>query len=385
MFKVLATLSCLAACCLTTLAQSGAPAPAPAATATAAGSPSAAQPDEPAPTPTPTPVPARSEVFRIQDRNALIDYKPDVNVIRRMVDALVINVTGQALVGAAWGSLVKANDVVGIKVCANGAPLFSTHYPVVNAICEGLIQAGVPAQNIVVFDREEELLKAAGYRVKGGGYRLMWTEGSYDPAAVVSSPVSGRLIYGDLLFSGRKPSSFNAEPAAQDKHGPSADGFSNESHISRILTKVVTKVINVPVMADHTGCGLSGALFNMTIQNVDNWRRLVQPPVRGDPEIPELYANPQIGGKVVLNIMDALVAEYAGAPIGDLNYAVQYGTLLASRDPVAIDSVALRQIDVWRKQAKMDPASKDARYVETAFRYGLGNADFSRIDIREIR
>ena len=81
----------------------------------------------------------------------------------------------------------------------------------------------------------------------------------------------------------------------------------------------------------------------MTIQNLDNWRRLVQDPVNGDPSIPEAYADPRIGDKVVFQIMDGLIALYAGAPFGDANYAIHYGTLYASKDPVAMDAVALRK------------------------------------------
>ena len=33
---------------------------------------------------------------------------------------------------------------------------------------------GVPPQNIVVWDREERLLKEAGFRTKNAGYRLMF-------------------------------------------------------------------------------------------------------------------------------------------------------------------------------------------------------------------
>ena len=70
-----------------------------------------------------------------------------------MVDDLVMATTGEQTVASAWGSLVKPSDVVGIKVCANGAPLFSTHPAVVNAIVAGLADAGVPRQNIVVWER----------------------------------------------------------------------------------------------------------------------------------------------------------------------------------------------------------------------------------------
>jgi hypothetical protein len=155
--------------------------------------------------------------------------------------------------------------------------------------------------------------------------------------------------------------------------------------LSNVLTRVVTKVINVPVLSDNYYCGLSGALFNMTIQNLDNWRRLIQDPISGDPSIPEAYADPRIGDKVVFQVMDGLIALYAGAPFGDANYAVHYGTLYASKDPVAMDAVALQQIDQWRIRAQMEPAAKGAKYLQTALTYGLGNADLNKIEVVDVR
>ena len=157
----------------------------------------------------------------------------------------------------------------------------------------------------------------------------------------------------------------------EKKRPRNMDNLSDESHLSNVLTHAVTKVINVPVLSDHFLCGLSGALFNMTIQNLDNWRRLIQDPVNGDPSIPEAYADPRVGDKVVLHIMDGLIALYAGAPMGDANYAIHYGTLYASKDPVALDAIALRMIDQWRIEAQMEPASKIAKYLPTAFTYWL--------------
>jgi len=364
------------------------PEPTQDSTAPAAASPDAA-PQGPADV-EPTPIPARSYVYRTQNSEAIADYEADSAVVRRMVDDLVMAATGQSTVSSAWGSLVKPSDVVGIKVCANGAPLFSSHPAVVNAIASGLATAGVPAQNIVVWDREERLLKAAGFRSKNAGYRLMWSEGNYDPKAVITSAVLGKLIYGDLLFTAKAPDTlrgeFRAEPVVPDKKRVgSIDNLSDESHLSSVLTRVVTKVINVPVLSDNAYCGLSGALFNMTIQNLDNWRRLVQAPINGDPSIPEAYADPRIGDKVVFQVMDGLIALYAGGPLGDANYAIHFGTLYASKDPVAMDAVALRRIDEWRLGAQMEPASKTSRYLQTAFSYGLGNADLSKIEVVDVR
>jgi uncharacterized protein (DUF362 family) len=334
------------------------------------------------------PVPARSIVYRAENLHAIKDYDANPEVVRRMVDQLVLAVSGQTTVGAAWASLVKATDVVGIKVCANGAPLFSTHPAVVDAIEAGLIGAGVPPQNIVVWDREEKLLKLAGFKGRSGGYRLMWSEKNYDLKEFVTSPISGKLIYGDMLFVSKLPEIIKEEQAAPEKDKKKrfvADNLSDESHISNVLTHVVTKVINVPVLSDHMFCGLSGALFNMTVQNLDNWRRLVQAPISGDPSIPEAYADPRIGEKVVLTIMDGLVALYAGGPVGDANYAIHHGALYASKDPVALDAIALKRLDQWRVEAQMEPASKTAKYLKTALAYGLGNADLSKIEVVDVR
>ena len=336
----------------------------------------------------PRPLPARSIVYRTENSHAIGDYEVNPEIVRRMVDELVLVVTGQPNVASAWGSLVKSTDVVGIKVCANGAPLFSTHPAVVDAIEAGLMDAGVPPQNIVVWDREEKLLKLAGFRARSNGYRLMWSEKNYDLKVFVTSPVSGRLIYGDMLFVSKAPDVLREARPTPDKDKKKRfvlDNLSDQSHVSNVLTHVVTKVINVPVLSDHFFCGLSGALFNMTIQNLDNWRRLVQAPINGDPSIPEAYADPRIGEKVVLNIMDGLIALYAGAPIGDANYAIHHGTLYASKDPVALDAVALKKLDQWRTEAQMEPASKTAKYLKTAVDYRLGNADLNKIEVVDVR
>ncbi len=344
------------------------------------------EPASPPPAAEPTPLPARSVVYRTESLDAIYDYKVNAPEVRRMVNELVTNVTGEPTVATAWASLVKPSDVVGIKVWANGAPLFSTHLEVVQTIVDGLRQAGVPPENIIVWDRDAKRLKRAGFQIRKGGYRVMWNEDNYDPQIALTSPVTGRLIYGDLLFIGKPRVNLKAELDGDGKNKRFSEAnMSNESHLSAVLSKVVTKVINVPVLSDNVYCGLSGALYNMTVQNVDNWRRLIQEPACGDPVIPEMYADPRVSEKVVLHIMDGLVALYAGAPFGDANYAVQFGTVYASKDPVALDAVAAKQLDGWRAQVKMDPASKIAKYIQTASQYQIGNSDLAKIDIRDLR
>jgi uncharacterized protein (DUF362 family) len=333
-------------------------------------------------------VPARSTVFRARSGASINEYEVNGPVVKRMVDDLVMAVTGQPTVGFAWATLVQATDVVGIKVSASGAPLFSTRPAVVDAIVEGLREAGVPPRNIIVWDRARDDLRAAGFFSQAGGYQVAWSEKNYDPQAKLTAATIGKLIFGDLLFVGRKAPDLRSEleAAPADKKKLSGEvNLSNLSHVSRVLTERVTKVINVPVLADNIFCGLSGALYNMSVQNVDNWRRLIQEPAQGDPAIPEMYADPRVGGKVVLHLMDGLVAVYAGAPFGDTNYAVQYGTLYASKDPVALDTIAVKQIEQWRLAGKLESAVKQAKYLETAATYALGNHDSAKIDVLDVR
>ena len=82
--------------------------------------------------------------------------------------------------------------------------------------------------------------------------------------------------------------------------------------------------------------------------------------------------------------MDGLVAEYAGGPEPATNYAMHHATLYASKDPVAIDAMALRKIEEWRKQFNVPPVSQVAGYVEIASQLGLGNFDRNRIEIRNV-
>jgi len=140
---------------------------------------------------TPTPLPTRSIVYRTGSSDAIYDYK--VNVFRGPAHGGRGGYQRyrQPTVAAAWASLVKPSDIVGIKVCANGAPLFSTHPEVVETIIDGLRQAGVPPENIVVWDREAKLLKRAGFHFHRGSYRVMWNEDNYDPQVALSSPVTG--------------------------------------------------------------------------------------------------------------------------------------------------------------------------------------------------
>src|SRR5438132_11558297 len=150
------------------------------------------------------------------------------------------------------------------------------------------------------------------------------------------------------------------------------ENTSNLSHFSRILSTEVTKIINVPVMSSSETNGIAGCLYNVTIPNIDNWRRFTQGFGFGAGSIAEIYSTPLIAKKVVFNVMDGLVAQYAGGPQSQPNYAVHHATILASKDPVAIDALALQRINAWREKARLPPIARLANHVQVAGQFGLG-------------
>ena len=137
------------------------------------------------------------------------------------------------------------------------------------------------------------------------------------------------------------------------------------------------------MLSDESGCGVAGALYNMTVPNVDNWRRFTQPEGGAD-SIPDLYADAHLGPKVVLTIMDALRPQYAAGPHFNPNYAFSLHTIFASKDPVALDAHALRLIEGWRKDAKLPPVGKRAEWLESAAQAGLGNFAEQKIMLRPV-
>src|SRR5437899_10634100 len=294
-----------------------------------------------------------------------------------MFNRLVLSATGQSDVGKAWASLVSPSDRVGIKISAAGGELFTTHHDIVNAIVDGLTAAGHPRSSIIVWDRSLGGIKDAGYRLVVEGYqvRAIATHDGYDPKAVLSAPLLGKLVWGDLEYFG----DIGKMPMLSD-----TENTSNVSHFSKIISSEVDKIINVPVMSISETNGIAGCIYNMTIPNIDNWRRFAQGSRFGAESLAEIYANPIIAKKVVFNLMDGLIAQYAGGPQPQPNYALHHATFYASKDPVDLDAIALKRLEESRKRGSLRPVGPVAAYIDFASELGLGNSATNRIEVKNI-
>src|SRR5438034_4782685 len=328
-----------------------------------------AQGQQPAPTP--------SIVYAVRNPDSIKQYKTNPHVVREMVNRLVMAVTGQPDVAKAWGSLVSPGERVGIKISAAGGELFTTHHDIVNAIVDGLAAAGHPRSSIIVWDRSLGGIKEAGYRPAVDGYQVkaIAPHDGYDAKAMLSAPLAGKLVWGDFEYAGDT----GKMPIFAD-----AEATSNVSHFSKIISSEVDKVINVPVMSVSETNGIAGCIYNMTIPNIDNWRRFAQGSRFGAESLAEIYSNPVIAKKVVFNLMDGLLAQYAGGPQSQPNYAIHHATLYASKDPVALDAIAVRYLEQWRARASLPAIGPLAAYIGFASQLGLGNSAPNRIEIKNV-
>lgn len=316
-----------------------------------------------------------AEVFYTIDSRSYESGQARPETVNRMVADLVMSVTGEPTVEQAWRSLVKPQERVALKVAASAGSSAGTTPEVVAAVVAGLKASGVPNEHIIIWDRERDDLVAAGLGRLGesGALQLSWIGSmkDYDSEHPLFLPVMGKLIVGDHDFKSPGEVVFSGAVDARKQ-------LSDESHFPKVVRRV-DKIINLPSLTDSFLTGINGALANVTVGWIDNWRRFTKPPLFGDPYIAEIYAQPIIREKVVLTILDALRVQYAGGPFPNPNYVEPYQALFASRDPVALDATAARLVDEYRGANQLPSILPMTRYLETAASLGLGEARESKI------
>ena len=296
-------------------------------------------------------------------------FEENTAATRRMVASVVKAATGKATAEDAWRSLAGPDDRVGIKVTASGGRYFSTRRGVVIAVIEGLKSAGVPEKNIFVWDRDAAALKEAGFTPERMGceVRSISQPKDWERDTPLIAPVLGQLIWGDAQFAER----LNALNPAE------SDQLSSKSHLCRMLARDVTKWINIPALSDAPGTGVHGTFYSAVVANIDNWRRFTTTGPDGANALPDLYADPRIGGKCVLHILDALAVTYAGGPAANPHFATVHSTLYASRDPVALDALGARLLDGWRSAANLPVLGAKVAWLQGAA--NIGNFEESMI------
>jgi hypothetical protein len=314
----------------------------------------------------------RAHVLIVENPNATYQYQPETAYIQAMVNRGITNFTGKPTVARAWRSLVSKQDVVGIKVYSAAGPINGTRPAVVAAVVHGLLDAGVPPEHVIIWDRHVDDLRTAGFFKLAAqlGVRVAGSaEAGYDPTNfyLPDAPIIGQLVWGDLEFG---------------KKGPDVG---KKSFVSKLLSQQITKIISIAPLLNQDSAGVYGHLYGLAMDSVDNTMRFEGDPERLAVAVPEIYALPVLGDRVVLNITDALIGQYEGGAKGLLQYSTVLNQLWFSRDPVALDTLAVRELDRERQIIEAPGFKPNPELYANAALLQLGVNDPARIQVEKIR
>jgi hypothetical protein len=311
----------------------------------------------------------KAQVFIVHDPQATDIFEPRAESVRAMVARAITRLTAKPTVAEAWQSLVSTQDIVGIKVFSEPGPNSGTRPAVVAAVIEGLLAAGLPPDHVIIWDKRPVDLRLAGFwrLAKRFGVRVAGsTETGYDEHVFYETPLLGNLVWGDHEFGGK------------------SEGVGRKSFVSKLVSQQMTKIINITPMMNHNEAGVAGALFSLSLGSVDNTTRFETDPGRLATAVPELYALPALGDRVVLNIVDALICQYEGEERSLLHYSTRLNQLRFSRDPVAIDVLSLQELERQRQAAKAPEVKSRMELFQNASLLELGVSDLNKIQVEQI-
>jgi uncharacterized protein (DUF362 family) len=308
--------------------------------------------------------------------------------IRRTLNQGITALTGAPTPEEAWRSLFSPSDVVGLKLNPVGRPFAISSPEVVRGIIEGLKLAGVPAKNIVAYDRyRNEFLEAGFDKWLPEGVRWTYASKSYSAHPYqldMEGYDAAQYVEMPLVFPGADPGT----------------PHHRRSYLSNFISKDVNKLVNLCLLKHHQSAGVTISLKNLShglVNNVSRSHSTSSLNTCGS-FIPNIVDHPIVRQKAVLQICDGLTGAYHGGPGRKIeHYLWPHNTMYFATDPVALDKTGLRAIDAERKLRGMLPiatANSDAdssfvnmqpEHIEIAASLGLGIFDDKKIDVRRLK
>lgn len=325
------------------------------------------------------------KVVEVHNDGAMVNDKPDNEVVKHMFEKGIEQLTGKSL-KESYQLFFEKDDVIGIKVNPVGAGLISTRLEVVDAIIDWLHQNGAKKENIIIWDRFDYMLTDASFtseRYPGIGIEGLQTMD--EAAAEGKTEDNNRWLDKD----GKHVSLNNFDTEVfywADVEGPKDMPYLNQhvvngkySYFGKLLTKKLTKIINVPVFK-NTGNGVSMATKNIGYGAICNTNRLHRPLFFD--VCTEVFAFPVIRDKLVLNIIDGLRAQYDGGPMPNAKFTYEYNTMFFATDPFALDMTCHQLMVKKRKEmnVKVNEHPVYTEYLHYAEKIGLGVADLEKIE-----
>jgi uncharacterized protein (DUF362 family) len=284
-------------------------------------------------------------VVVVRTKKALIHgYDADRGVLRAMLDAGLLALSGQKDASAALARYFRPGERVGLKINGLAGRNAATHVELVDELSLLLGKANIESRQQIAFDRFARDLTSSGFTARPGAYQCIGNDEAGHEEELVQMP-------------------------------------SSASRLCRVLTSHVDGVLNLPVLKQHMLAGMTGALKN-NFGCIHNPNKMHIDSC--DPYIAEVNAVPQIRSKQRLVIMDALRPVIDNGPSYQPGMGEVANTLIFATDLVAADTVGLGILEDLRAKRELPSLAKvgmSPTYLLTASKMGLGVSDRAGMDV----
>lgn len=322
-----------------------------------------------------------AKVVQVNNSKSVVENKIVAQAAYDMIAKGMLELTGEKNLNDAWLKFVTPKDRIGLKVNPVAGPTLSTSVEVTEAIVKQLLSAGIPKENILIWDRREEQLAEAGFtNEKFPGIKIIGTErgehGSmYDEKA---------KLYGWRMLDTTQYYWADCEQKYDSATIPYMVNEGKFSYFSKIVTQMVDKIINVPILK-NAGSSITLCMKNLAYGSVSNTGRLHKQ--LWHETTAEVCAFPPLRDKVVLNIVDGLKGCFNGGPGANPQFFTNFQTILIGTDPVAVDRIGYDIVIKKRIQENLqkEDNARGRIFMDLAQNLKLGVADIEKIQLNKIK
>jgi len=293
----------------------------------------------------------KSRVVIIRSQSAwAAKGRPDPASMLRMFRKGLEVLTGSSLAEDGLRQIFHPAENIGLKISTIGRRAISTYPETAVTLGLWLAKTFGREDKIIIWDRTNEELKDAGYKLSrsAGSLKILGTDTpgiGYGPEPVVNRSVAS-------LFS-------------------------------KIQAELIEASISLALLKDHGLAGITGGLKNYfgAIHNPNKYHDS-----NCNPYIADLFEIDLIRKKHRLTILDALRVQYHRGPSYHPQWNDQSNKLVFGLDPVAVDTVGWKLVEDLRAKKGLPSLPEERRqpaYLKTAEDLGLGQSRLENIEIIE--
>ena len=271
---------------------------------------------------------------------------------KEMLRRAMQELTGKADLAEAVKLFVSPEDKVCVKVNGIAQQNMATNKELVLPFVDAMIASGVPAANITLLEQYPGFMNGTRINARSvpAGVTVAWHTNS-----------DATMDWRDI------------------------PGTQRHTKFVRALTES-TALVNFALYKDHSICGYTGALKNMTHGCSVNPQDFHDH--HASPQIAILSAQDVLRTRLRLCIIDGFKVMAHGGPLyKHPEYVTPHEAVYVSTDPVAIDAVGWDVVEKARTKFHLKSLTAEGRppaYIQAAADLGVGIADPSKIALQEV-